>query len=284
MIARFRRSGWQLFLRRVAPAVLLLTTLSTAVAGGALFLGLSFWRATLFAASVLLGTGGHAFGHYIAARRHGVGAYPPYFVPALSMWGTSGAYVKMIWPIENRRALLRIFAAGPIAGFAVSAVLLFIGLALSQVVPRQDVSALQFGESLLTLGMQRILFSHMTPTDDLLIHPLGLAAYFGLFFNLWHLFPAGRLDGGRVVYALFGYKRALALSWVTVVGLAILGAIWWGWLAFALFAALTMIRLRRQHPVDISEWRLDGSTVGLVCIVLVILTLTFVPVPLQMVP
>src|SRR5204862_8315114 len=130
-----------------------------------------------------------------------------------------------------------------------SATLLLIVFALCEVPPRLKYRV-SFGESLCSLGAQRILFPIMAENDDLMLHPLGLAGYLGLYFNLWHMFPTGRLDGGRVIYALWGYQRALAVSWLTIAMLAAFGTMWAGWLAVAVFAALTMIRWRRQHPVE----------------------------------
>lgn len=129
------------------------------------------------------------------------------------------------------------------------------------------------------LGFQKIVFPDMKPGEEVLLHPLGLAGVIGLYFNLWHLFPAGRLDGGRVVYALFGYRTALIVSWVTIALLALLAVVWPGWLATAAFAALTMIRLKRQHPVERHEQPRDPATLRLTGAMLVILVLTFVPVP-----
>ena len=74
-----------------------------------------------FALGVLLSMGAHAFGHCLVARRHGVDTSFPYFIPAFTMAGSAGAYVEPGWPIEDRKALIRIFAAGPIAGFLMSA-------------------------------------------------------------------------------------------------------------------------------------------------------------------
>ena len=155
-----------------------------------------------FALGMLLSMGAHAFGHYLVARRNAVDASFPYFIPAFTMAGNAGAYVKLGWPIEDRQALIRIFTAGPIAGFLMSAVFLMAGMALSQITPKVPEGSFILGDSLLILGFQKIVFPGMKHGEEILLHPLGLAGIIGLYFNLWHLFPAGRLDGGRVVYAL----------------------------------------------------------------------------------
>ena len=74
------------------------------------------------------------------------------------------------------------------------------------------------------------------------------------------------------------------MSWVTIVLLALLAVVWPGWLSVAVFAALTMIRLKRQHPVEQHEQALDAVSRRLVWVMLAILVLTFVPVPAKVGP
>jgi membrane-associated protease RseP (regulator of RpoE activity) len=113
-------------------------------------------------------------------------------------------------------SLIRIFAAGPIAGFAASTALPICGFLLSDSTVLPDGEFLILGDSLLTLAVQAITFPGIAENQEVMLHPVDLAGYFGLSFNLWNLFPAGRLDGGRIVYALFGYRRALVVNWVTI--------------------------------------------------------------------
>lgn len=82
-----------------------------------------------------------------------------------------------------------------------------------------------------------------------------------------------------MVYALFGYLTAVIVSWVTIVLLALLAVVWLGSLSVAVFAALTMIRLKRQHPDKQPEQSLDPVSLRLVWVMLAVLVLTFVPVP-----
>jgi len=243
------------------------------------------WQALVFALAVLSGVGAHAFGHFVTAHRHGVDAWFPYFIPQLGLSGTNGAYVKLQWPIDDRRALVRIFAAGPIAGCLVSALIMFTGMALSTTIARPGGNnMLQLGDSLLTLAAQRIMFPGLPENEVVLAHPLLIAGTVGLNFSFWHLLPVGRFDGGRVVYGLFGRKRALAVSWVTIAGLTVLSIFFPVWLGFAAFGALTLFRLNRQHPTDRHTQPLDAGTIVLACTLLAILALTFVPVPARLNP
>lgn len=284
---RLRSPVWQLFLRRIAPLVLFLATVSMVLARGASLFEDDTRKSVgsaLFTVSMLFALGAHAGGHYLAARRNTIDAYPPYFIPALTMLGTVGAYVKLTWPIQDRKVLIQIFTAGPIVGFAVSTALFLVGVALSEVTPRPTFTTIYFGDSLLTLAAQRVMFPELTENETLMSHPIGLAGWFGLFFNLWHLLPAGRLDGGRLVYALWGRRVTLVISWLTILALGGLGIFWPGWLTVALFAALTMIRLRNQYPVEKHEHRLDPGSVRLVWVSSLLLILIFVPVPVRLRP
>jgi membrane-associated protease RseP (regulator of RpoE activity) len=266
------------------PAGLLVLSVGTAFISGANFLRTgdpseSLWRAQTFAICVLLAVGAHACGHFVVARRHGVDAWCPYFVPQLGMSGTAGAYVKLQWPIADRRALIRIFAAGPIAGFIVSTVMVFVGMALSSTMRQPTTEWIVLGDSLVTLAAQRLVFPGLPESETVVAHPVMLAGWVGLNFGTWHVLPAGRFDAGRIVYALFGYKTALVISWVTIGGLVVLSSIWSGWFGVAVLAVLTLIRLKRQHPVDRHDRELDGTTIALAWTMIVILVLTFVPVP-----
>src|SRR5207253_10315999 len=85
----------------------------------------------------------HEMGHFVMARRHGVDATWPFFIPAplLSVIGTLGAVIRLRSLPRTRRALLDIGAWGPIAGFVATVPVLIIGLRLSTVVPLEPATA-----------------------------------------------------------------------------------------------------------------------------------------------
>src|SRR6185503_18566858 len=99
--------------------------------------GLGFALALLF---IMLA---HEMGHFFLARRHGVDATWPFFIPApmLSLIGTLGAVIKLRSLPRTRRALIDIGAAGPIAGFLVTLPILYLGLRLSTPVPIEPLPA-----------------------------------------------------------------------------------------------------------------------------------------------
>jgi len=74
-----------------------------------------------FMISMIAILGAHELGHYIAARLHREPVSPPYFIPLpFSLLGTMGAVINLKAPPANRKVLLDIGAAGPIAGLVVA--------------------------------------------------------------------------------------------------------------------------------------------------------------------
>ena len=80
---------------------------------------------------ILLVISTHEFGHYFAARYHKVPVTLPYYIPFpfifLNPFGTMGAVIRMKARYYSRKALLDIGAAGPIAGWITSVIILIIG-------------------------------------------------------------------------------------------------------------------------------------------------------------
>src|SRR5688572_3104010 len=57
----------------------------------------------------------HEMGHYLTCRYYGISASLPYFIPAPTLVGTMGAFIRIKSPIHHRSALLDVGVAGPIA-------------------------------------------------------------------------------------------------------------------------------------------------------------------------
>jgi len=156
----------------------------------------------------------HEFGHYVAARIHGVSASLPYFIPLpLPPFGTMGAVIRMRSAIPSRAALLDIGASGPLAGLVLAIPLYAWGVAHSRVISLQGDYA-QVGDSLL-LRLLDHWFAPATPAgSDVLLSPIADAAWAGLFVTMVNLIPAGQLDGGHVAYSLFGPRQNRIAQWV----------------------------------------------------------------------
>ncbi len=161
----------------------------------------------------------HEFGHYIAARIHGVDASLPYFLPMplVSPFGTMGAVIRMRAQIPTRRALLDIGAAGPLAGLCVAIPLYAWGVARSQlveVVASTGSGSIQLGNSLLLRLLDRTFGAPVPPGMDIELSPVAFAAWAGMFVTMINLIPAGQLDAGHVAYALLGSRQNRLAVWV----------------------------------------------------------------------
>jgi len=236
----------------------------------------------------------HEMAHYVAARVNRVRATLPYFIPFppyFSIIGTVGAFIRLKGPTIRRATLFDVGASGPLASFALSLPMLAIGLALSQVAPGRATMAtpfvIQFDGQPLWLGngaIMHVLATWFAPgvlgETPVLLHPLALAGWLGLFVTALNLLPLGQLDGGHILYALLP-KHQGKVARLFMLALFPLGFIWWGWWAWALLIAL-LHRGRINHPPVVQAEESIGRprrTLG--WLLVAIFFLTFVPVPLN---
>ncbi|MGQ0810752.1 MAG: site-2 protease family protein [Nitrospiraceae bacterium] len=235
------------------------------------------WRGVPFAATLLVILVTHEFGHYLLSRLHRVPASLPLFIPGPPHFiGTFGAIIRMRGPIMHRKALFDIGVAGPIAGFVVAVLALIVGLKLSKVVSGQTSYGLHLGEPLLLQLLSWVVIGPLPAKADVLLHPIGFAAWFGLFVTSLNLIPIGQLDGGHVAYALWGTRqRTMALAIVPI--LIVLGFVGWpGWFLWAGMAGM----LGLAHPPVLDPEAALGRTRILIGWgALAIFILTFAPVP-----
>jgi membrane-associated protease RseP (regulator of RpoE activity) len=243
----------------------------------------SIFQGWPFALSLLGILMAHEMGHYLVARRFGVPASLPYFIPLpLSLIGTMGAVIQMKAPPRDRRALLLLGAAGPLAGMVVAVPVLILGLMTSgEPMPIPEGHGFfQEGNSILYASLKVMVFGQFLPSNgmDVFINSIALAGWAGLLVTALNLIPAGQLDGGHIAYALLG-QRAKYLTWAVVGALLPLSLLWQGWL---LWAALVVF-LGRVHSVpldDVTPLGPGEKRIGALAIFLFILV--FVPIPLTM--
>jgi membrane-associated protease RseP (regulator of RpoE activity) len=245
--------------------------------------------------------GAHELGHYALARWHGVDATLPFFIPVPFGVGTFGAVMRMRSAPPSRRAVLDIGVAGPLAGFAVALPLLAWGLAHSTPVELPAAAGAGFdsplsallawwrgqepaagevqlmGDSLVTWGVQRLVWGELPPGRDLLVHPVAYAGWLGMLVTALNLVPLGQLDGGHLTYALLGRERAERASRMVSAGLLACGLLLsWNWLVWWL---LTRYAVGMRHPPSPDERSLGPGRRALAVAGLALFALTFVPVP-----
>lgn len=257
------------------------TVVSVVFTGGLTAEGFNLGNGLMFGASLLGILGVHEAGHYIVGRLRGACVSLPYFIPLpapFSFVGTLGAVIVQREPFENRRTLLEIAVAGPLAGFIVAVPLLVLGIWLSRVEPLPPAGEyITLGDSLLTRLVGVARFGQVYPSDgyDIMLHPIGLGAWIGLLITAINLIPAGQLDGGHIAYALLG-ARARYLSYLIIavmLGLALIATTWLVWAVLLFFFA-------RNHPPPLNEAvRLRPHHYALILAATLVFILTFVPRP-----
>ncbi len=227
----------------------------------------------------------HEFGHYLAARRNKADVSLPYFIPAPTLIGTLGAVIKSRSPFKTRRELFDVGAAGPLAGFVPAVIILAVGFSNAEAIAIGDqplgTGHLLMGQSLIYYLLKMLFVSPVPEGYTLIMSPTIFAGWVGLFVTMINLMPVGQLDGGHIIYAMFGKKLQLYLAWVVVAGLVAMGFFWPGWFVWA-FLAVVIIKLK--HPPTLNDAvKLDRSRVILGWISIALFILTFIPIPLKFV-
>jgi membrane-associated protease RseP (regulator of RpoE activity) len=279
------KANWPLHI-----GLFVLTSITTTIAGALIFVNQPFegWLLFIFRGfyfsvplmSILLV---HEMGHYLVGRGRRLDVTPPYFIPAIPPLGTFGAFIKIRSAITNLRVLVEIGASGPIAGATLAIPLLFVGLYLSEIRPeiQSSGSGFAFGSSLILEFLCLLRFGEFSSNVTIILHPTAVAAWFGLFVTAMNLLPIGQLDGGHVIYALFGPRQARIISFVVFCCLIPMGILLWpGWLVFGIL--VLFLGLRHPAPLD-TYTPLDrtGRIVGWTAVILFVLT--FVPVPVSII-
>jgi len=266
------------------------------------------WPFVLSMLGILLA---HELGHYFVARYHKVAVTLPYFIPLpiLSPFGTMGAFIMLKSPPTNRRVLLDIGIAGPLAGFVVAVPVLIYGLMTSPVqpltlLPGQGISL--EGNSIIYILAKLAIFHQFLPVPasygnlpswlymlryyllgfpaplggkDVLLNQVAWAAWAGLLVTGLNLIPAGQLDGGHALYVLVGQRARRLVPFIIVI-LVGLGFFWPGWFLWA--GLIYFLGRTHAEPLDqITE--LDPRRKALAVLALVLFLLVITPIPLLIV-
>jgi membrane-associated protease RseP (regulator of RpoE activity) len=248
----------------------------------------------------------HEAGHYIVGKRHGHDVSLPYFIPLPPVFtlGTLGAVIGMRKPIEDRRILFDVGAAGPIAGLVVAIPLLVIGLSLSEVGPIRPDSSIE-GNSILYALLKYAVFGRWLPGDgvDVYLHPMALGGWVGLLVTMINLMPIGQLDGGHIARAALGDSHekwsarlhvALPLVGITFGSIMLVSARGDGhgwadsiryassgltpWLVWTVLLGLMRRQAGQYHP-PVDAMPLDGKRKAYAIGMLIVFLLIATPVP-----
>ncbi len=267
--------------------ILFLATLITTTAVGSLMAGSNPFtsigglaKGMSFSITLLSILGVHEFGHYFAARYWGVSVTLPYFIPApFPPIGTFGAVIKMKSPIPNRKALVDIGAAGPIAGFIIAVVASIIGLSMSEIIPSRAAESLIYlplGDSIIFKFLIQMALGSLPDNTDIILHPVAFAGWLGLFVTALNLIPFGQLDGGHVLFALSPRFHEL-LRRIRIPLLLFMGLTFWaGWYVWALI----LLFIGRPHPYpDNMDAKLGMLRKIIAFAAIIIFFLSIIPTP-----
>jgi len=248
--------------------------------GTTYFVGLSdgWTGAAWYSGGIIIILLTHEMGHFLMARKHGIPATLPYFIPVpLPPFGTMGAVIKMEGRIPDRRALFDMGVAGPLAGLAMIIPAILIGTRMSRVVEVTSLGegTISLGDSLLFAFLARISVGPLPPGQELLLHPLAFAGWVGLLVTALNLLPVGQLDGGHITYALF-WKRSRWISrFFYILFLSVCLFFYFGW-----FLLIVVLALIRKHPPTMNDsLPLDRTRQIIGIFALIVFVLAFTPVP-----
>ena len=222
----------------------------------------------------------HELGHYFACQHHRIRASYPFFIPAPTLIGTFGAFILIRSQIRSLRALFDVGASGPLAGFIVAVPALAFGVLNAKVIPSLGTDGnadIVFGVPLI-LRLVAAVLQPNAHVSDLLLHPVGRAAWVGLFATALNLLPVGQLDGGHILRCISPWMH----RWVSLllpfalIGLFFLTG-WQGWLLWAVI--LFALRFFRMAPIY-DPTPLDPDRRFVAVIALVVFVLCFMPSPL----
>lgn len=222
---------------------------------------------------------GHELGHFLTCRYYNIDATPPFFIPAPTLIGTLGAFIKIRSPITRKHQLFDIGVAGPLVGFILAVPALLVGLSLSKVVaslPKEGSFVL--GEPLLLKIFSSLLFKGVPPDSDMILHPVAFAGWVGILVTALNLFPIGQLDGGHIFYALFG-KNSRKYSRYIIAAFIFMGIFFYvGWLVWALL--ISVMGLKHPRIFD-EEIPLSPRRKIIAFAVLLIFILSVIPDPIK---
>ncbi len=265
--------------QKIMAVVLLLATIATSFEASGILLGFDFFtqpmrypQALPIACGIFAVLAAHEIGHLLMARRYQVRLALPFFLPSVQI-GSFGAITRFESLLLNRKVLFDISLAGPAAGGILSLLMLVAGLLLSHQGSLFQMPNEFFQGSILVGTLARVVLGSAVQSSVVDVHPLTVIGWLGLVITALNLMPAGQLDGGRIVQAIYGRKTAGRATVATLIVLALVS------LAnpLAMYWAIVIVFLQRdaERPSlnELSEPDDARAALGLLALFLMIATL-----------
>ena len=270
--------------------LVVLTAFTTMISGAFFFYNVNpianpflIYRGLPFTIAIMFVLGSHELAHYLTARRRGIKASLPFFIPLpfISPIGTLGAVIKLRGAIPDRKSLFDVGVSGPIVGLLASVLVTVVGLTLP------PVTITHSGEPTMIISVPILfqLIERVVPTTSGTMHPVAFAGWVGMLVTSLNLLPVGQLDGGHIARALSGDKGKYVSSLVPP--LMFLSGLYYSMRGFngqmllfwGLFALLFSVGGHAQPINDTAK--LDSKRVLLGVIAFILCLACFTPLPLQ---
>lgn len=270
----------------VLATVLFVISLLAALETGANLLGFRLlenpgqvWQAVPVALGIFSVVAAHEISHVWMANRYGVNLSPAFIIPAFGI-GTLGSINRFESPVPTRKALFDISLAGPAAGGILALIFLVAGLMLSEAAGDLYVPTSLLRSSILVGTLARLVLGYEVQSEIISIHSLVVVGWIGLAITALSLLPAGQLDGGRIVQAVYGRKTARRATIVTLIVLGIFALS----NELALYWALLILFLAREteRPPQDELTETDGQRDALALLALFLTAMTLLPIAPQL--
>ncbi len=275
---------------------------------------LNFAYGLTYSVSLLAILGSHEFGHFFYSLKHKVRATLPYFIPfpfipGMLNFGTLGAIIRTKTPVPSRKAIFDIGVSGPIVGFIVSVAVLIFGFThlpsreyILQIHPNYDFTTnssgildglpLAFGNTIL-FKLLEIIFTNshtqfVPPMTEIYHYPLLCTGWFGLFVTAMNLLPIGQLDGGHMIYAMFGsaHRKVARIFFYIILAIGLLGLlplagvnIDFGWTGWLFWCAILFFVVKLDHPPVMDATPLGRKRMIIGWLTILIFVVSFSPTP-----
>lgn len=265
--------------QKVLAIILLLVSVFTTFEAGSLLLGFDFFTEPNRYAEILPIAIGlcsilaiHEIAHQLMAKRHQVKFGWPFFIPTIQI-GTFGAFNRFESILPNRTVLFDVALAGPAAGGLLSLGMLLVGLVLSHPGSFFQIPTEYFQGSVLVGTLAKAVLGSALNEPIVDVHPLTIMGWLGLVITAINLMPAGQLDGGRIIQAIYGRQIAGRSTLATFIVLAIASlanslALYW-----AVVILILQRNLERPSLNELTEPDDTRAALGLLALFLMIATL-----------
>ena len=240
------------------------------------------WDGVIFFGALMTTLMAHEMGHFLQAKRYGVPANGPYFIPfPITPFGTMGAVIVQGAGVADRKSMFDIAISGPLAGLIFALPVTIIGI-LKGRVETIDPGTIVFNRPLIVDALTQLIHGPLPEHHLLQMNAWFFAGWVGIFITALNLIPIGQLDGGHILYTLIGrgaHRVALTLLFGAVAYMIMSRQP-----AYALMVVLLFATGPRHPPTADDTVPLGFGRIALGWLTLAFLVVGFTPQPFEEIP